>query len=208
MKHYFSIFLLLLIISQPCFAQSLDLRLYDDWFGHRNTSFDGTAKIITASTYPLSLAVPIAQALSGLALKDPQQIQNALQTVGGLAVATVITYGLKYSIHRERPYIAHPQYNPDDKETSPSFPSGHASIAFATATNLSLQYRRWYVVVPAYTWAAVVGYSRIHLGAHYPSDVLAGALVGAGSAWVNFQVNKWIQHKWFNKELKKNDIGL
>ncbi|MBS1590359.1 MAG: phosphatase PAP2 family protein, partial [Bacteroidetes bacterium] len=142
------------------------------------------------------------------ALKDPKQMQNALQTVGGLTVATIITYGLKYSIRRERPYIAHPQYNPDDNETSPSFPSGHASIAFTTATNLSLQYRRWYVIVPAYAWAAAVGYSRIHLGAHYPSDVLCGALVGAGSAWVSFQVNKWLQHKWLKKELKKENVGL
>ncbi|MBS1775133.1 MAG: phosphatase PAP2 family protein [Bacteroidetes bacterium] len=208
MRHHFSIFLLLLFATQSCFAQSLDLRLYDDCYGHRNTSLDGTAKIITQSTYPISLAVPIVQALSGLALKDPKQMQNALQTVGGLTVATIITYGLKYSIRRERPYIAHPQYNPDDNETSPSFPSGHASIAFTTATNLSLQYRRWYVIVPAYAWAAAVGYSRIHLGAHYPSDVLCGALVGAGSAWVSFQVNKWLQHKWLKKELKKGNVGL
>jgi undecaprenyl-diphosphatase len=55
-------------------------------------------------------------------------------------------------------------------------------MAFSTATSLTLQYKKWYVAVPAYFWAANVGYSRMYLGEHYPSDVFAGAAVGAGSA--------------------------
>jgi len=63
-------------------------------------------------------------------------------------------------------------------------------MAFATATSLSLEYPKWYVIVPAYTWAGTVGYSRMHLGVHYPSDVLIGALVGAGSAFITHKVNQ------------------
>jgi undecaprenyl-diphosphatase len=55
---------------------------------------------------------------------------------------------------------------------------------------LSLAWPKWYIIVPTYTWAGTVAYSRMDLGVHYPSDVLIGALVGAGSAWLCHEVNK------------------
>ena len=69
----------------------------------------------------------------------------------------------------------------------PSFPSGHTSGAFATATILSLEYPKWYVIVPSYLWAGTVGYSRLHLGVHYPTDVLGAMVVGAGSAYLSYK---------------------
>jgi len=69
-------------------------------------------------------------------------------------------------------------------------PSGHTSTAFATATALTLQYPKWYVIAPSYVYAGLVGYSRMHPGVHHPSDVLAGALIGAGCAYLSHVVNK------------------
>lgn len=74
-------------------------------------------------------------------------------------------------------------------------PSGHTSTAFATATSLSLAYPKWYVVAPSFVWAGAIGYSRMHLGVHYPSDVLAGAIVGSGSAYLTYKANQWINKK-------------
>ncbi len=59
-----------------------------------------------------------------------------------------------------------------------SFPSSHAVNTFAAATLFSLFYRRWVPWV-AYGLAAIVSYSRVYLGLHYPSDVLGGAMIGA-----------------------------
>ncbi len=67
--------------------------------------------------------------------------------------------------------------------TSYSFPSGHAAMAFAVATSVSLSWPAWYVAVPSLVWAGGVAVSRVWLGVHYPSDVLAGAVLGAGVAY-------------------------
>ncbi len=62
----------------------------------------------------------------------------------------------------------------------PAFPSGHTAAAFATATVLLLGARRGWITTVATVGALLMGYSRVYLGHHYPSDLLAGAVLGAG----------------------------
>ncbi len=82
--------------------------------------------------------------------------------------AGVMTYGLKRVIRRKRPL--------DETLGNPSLPSGHATIAFSAATILGYRYPKWRI--PLYIGAGLVGFSRIYLGRHYTSDVLAGAAIG------------------------------
>ena len=63
-----------------------------------------------------------------------------------------------------------------------SFPSSHAATAFAFATGAAQEMP--VVAVPAVAVAALVGYSRVHAGVHYPSDAVAGAVLGVGAALV------------------------
>lgn len=58
----------------------------------------------------------------------------------------------------------------------PSFPSGHTSASFAAATALYAIDRRWGIA--AYFFAVLMGFSRLYLGVHFPTDVLVGAVIG------------------------------
>ena len=131
-------------------------------------------------------------------------LKDAIYVGASLAVDVALTMGLKYAVGRERPYDRYPgMLQVPYPEGSPSMPSGHTSLAFATATALTLKYPKWYVAVPCYAWACSVGYSRMNLGVHYPTDVLTGAVLGAGSAYVTHLLNEWF---WKEKMKDKKII--
>ena len=158
----------------------------------------GTTKVmqgISDYTQEISFLVPATVAVIGLIDNNKTTLQKSLYLAESAAAATFITYGMKYSFKRSRPYIKNPDLIATGSGNSPSFPSGHTSVAFSTATSLYLAYPKWYVAVPAFAYAASVGYSRMYLGMHYPSDVLAGAVIGAGSAWLMYKANKWLFKK-------------
>jgi undecaprenyl-diphosphatase len=146
---------------------------------------------ISKSVYPLSLATPISFFAIGLINKDKKLQQQSYRIAGALIINTAITQAMKYTFNRNRPYQDYPTIIfPNNIENDASFPSGHTSTAFALATSVSMQYKKWYIVVPAYAWAASVGYSRMYLGEHYPTDVLAGAAIGIGSAYLSNWLTK------------------
>lgn len=143
----------------------------------------------------ICMAVPVGLFATGLITHDPGMKQNALYVGESIFVSTLITIALKNTIQRPRPFVNDISIVPADVAGGYSFPSGHTSEAFATATALSIAYRKWYVIAPAYVWAISVGYSRMYLGVHYPTDILGGAITGAGSAWLTYKANKWVKGK-------------
>lgn len=161
-----------------------------------NQSHPTFQQTVSNSVYPLALAAPASILAVGLIKKDKKLQQQSYKIIATLAVNTAITQGLKYTVNRSRPYEDYPTIiYPYTIENDASFPSGHTSTAFALATNLSIQYKKWYIAVPCYAWAASVGYSRMYLGEHYPTDVLAGAAIGIGSAYLS----NWLYSKLFKK---------
>jgi membrane-associated phospholipid phosphatase len=97
-----------------------------------------------------------------------------VETLAAVVLAELSTDLLKLAIPRARPdvhaLVARPHTH--------SFPSGHAAIAFACATVLGAavpRARPW-----LYVLAALVAWSRVYVGVHFPLDVAAGALLGVG----------------------------
>jgi membrane-associated phospholipid phosphatase len=188
---------LLLALVITCFAsaQSLDYRImYDINVEHRPVALDNTFKGISVSSQYITAVAPFALLGTGIFSGNKKLIRQGENAAIAFAISSVSTYVLKNTIRRERPFVTHKDIVKLSNGGGMSFPSGHTSAAFSIATSIALENRQWYIRAPVLLWAGLVGYSRVHLGVHYPSDVLAGALVGAGSAYAGRQINNWI-HK-------------
>jgi membrane-associated phospholipid phosphatase len=194
------LFLIVLFCFTNSYAQNADIDLLRDINLNRDKSLDPTFKLITNSATPISIATPIIIYSVGMINNDKDLKKKAVFIGETFLVNAFITTALKYSVKRDRPFVTYPDIDKETSGGSSSFPSGHTSTAFANATSLSMAFPKWYVIVPSFIWAGTVGYSRMDLGVHYPSDVLAGAIVGSGSAYLSYKLNKWINKKK-NKEL-------
>jgi len=112
------------------------------------------------------------------------------------AVAAMVIAGVALSIgkvisdlvDRSRPFVvdSHGVHLFAPHAADPGFPSDHATGAFAVATAIFLRHRGWGAV--ALAAAAILSVGRVALGVHFPSDVLAGAALGAGVAFLLWQV--------------------
>ena len=109
---------------------------------------------------------------TGLIAKNRELTHFGSDLIRAQVLNVVVTQGVKFSVQRERPE--------GSTSHSYSFPSGHTSSAFATATVVWRHYG-WKAGVPASLVGAWVGASRVQLGKHYLSDVVFGAAVGAVS---------------------------
>jgi undecaprenyl-diphosphatase len=131
----------------------------------------------------VNVAIPAGLLVAGSIRDDAPMRKDALYIASSSAITAVINYAIKQWVRRPRPFIINIRLTPVYKAGGFSFPSGHTSLSFSTATALSRAYPKWYVIAPAFLWASSVGYSRMYLGVHNPSDVAAGAVLGVGTAF-------------------------
>ena len=186
------VILTILHLSLPAKAQNIDIDLLRKINLDRPVALDGACKFTSKTVTATSIAVPLTLLIVGKLSDNKITFNNGLKSALAISASMSVSTILKYAISRPRPYTTYPDIQRLSSDFTPSFPSGHTTSAFCTATSLSLMYPKWYVIVPAYSWATMVGYSRMHLGMHYPFDVLAGAILGTGISLVSFKVQKWI----------------
>lgn len=162
-------------------AERLDVALYAAVARTQTPSLDrAMAKLSHAADYSrISLAAAALLAAGG----GPRGRVAALHGLASIGVTSlVVNQGLKRLGRRRPDRTAEqvPEIRHVPMPTSTSFPSGHAAAAFAFATGVGSVLPP--VAVPLRGLAAVVGWSRVHTGVHYPGDVVAGALTGAALA--------------------------
>lgn len=184
-------------IFTPLFSQNADIDILKQINVNRNKSLDPEFLFFTNAAEPVCIASPLIIFAAGVIRKDSTLKRKGVYVGESLLLTTAVETAMKYAVNRPRPFVTYPFIEKETAGGSPSFPSGHASVAFSTAVSMSLAFPKWYVIAPVFLWAGITSYSRMDLGVHYPSDVLAGALIGSGSAWLCVYLNK----RFFKKRI-------
>lgn len=162
--------------------QQIDDRIMIDLSEHRTPVQTDFFMFLSKYNNLVNVGVPAGVFAAGVINNDKGTRQNALYIASSSAVNLLLTTVIKKIVRRPRPFLGKVRINAVYQPGSTSFPSGHASSSFTTATALSQVYSKWYMIAPAYLWAGSVSYSRMYLGVHYPTDVATGAILGTGTA--------------------------
>ena len=165
-------------------AERVDVALYAAIAQTPTPALDrAMARLSHAADYSrLSLASAALLAVTG-GRRGRRAAASGLASVG--VTAAVVNLGMKPLGRRRRPERAVervPVARHVRMPLSTSFPSGHSAAAFAFATGVGHAFPP--AAIPLHGLAALVAYSRVHTGVHYPGDVVAGALIGTALAQV------------------------
>ena len=133
---------------------------------------------------PALFGIVMVWFMVGWVLGRPEERRGAILALLATGGAWLVRQIIIRAWFRPRPFVAHPHavHKLIAHTSDPSFPSGHASASIAIAVAVLLVHRRvggFLLII-----ALVICYARVYVGVHYPSDVLAGALIGAGVALV------------------------
>jgi membrane-associated phospholipid phosphatase len=186
LSFFFAVQVVLCVVPSPALAQyrtqTLDDRILINLQNNRSPAQTGFFMFLSKNLIYGDAGIPAGLMIGGIIGNNKAMRQNAVYVAGSTLVSAGFTQLIKILVKHPRPFVQNISITPVYRPGGYSFPSGHTSSSFATATALSLAYPKWYVIAPAYLWAGATGYSRMYLGVHNPSDVAAGAVLGAGSA--------------------------
>jgi len=159
---------------------AFDVPMRDKTQAHQTATLDELTKVVEPFGEGYSFAVIGAYGIAGYVFHDAAAKDIFFDSaMASLLASGVITPTLKFVIGRDRPSesVSSTSFHPFSGSDN-SFPSGHATQAFAVASVISAHSDQVWVSVTAYTIAGLVGFARIYHNAHWTSDVTAGALIG------------------------------
>lgn len=148
-------------------------------------SFAGTSVIVDAliifgGTYLIFVIAASALAIVWRA-KPQERALRALHILASLVLGAALVFSVRFLYQQPRPFtILNVPNQLLYHSAGNALPSGHVTAAFAVATTVFLWNRKWGAVL--YTAAFLVGVARIIGGVHWPTDIIAGALIGSWSA--------------------------
>jgi len=153
---------------------------------HLRNHYDAVNTVFAPGKYvgdtPEQVAASIGTYVFGRLMDKPKVSHLGMDLIQAQLMSELLVEPIKFATHRARP----------DGSNHQSFPSGHASVTFATATAIE-RHLGWKYSVLGYTIASYVAMSRLHDNRHYLSDVVFGAAVGsiAGRTVVHHASDYW-----------------
>ncbi|KAA6350853.1 hypothetical protein EZS27_001700 [termite gut metagenome] len=194
-----AIILLVILTAAKVSAQNWDINTLSKINDLNGTFVKNYSKVLSGTTPYVAAGIPVGIAVYAGFHKDEKLFADALYIGSSVGETMATVYAMKYLSGRERPFDRYPgKINAQSYPCGSSFPSTHTAAAFSLATSLSIRYPEWYVIAPSAIWACSIGFSRMNKGVHYPSDVIAGALIGSGCAIINQYVNRWLTELIFH----------
>jgi undecaprenyl-diphosphatase len=163
-----AVIVLPLPLLSPAFV-SADERLFLEMFRYHPSAWTPLVALVT------ELGSIILWAVVAVGLWAFRKRNLATYLLVAIILGLAIYTAMKFAVDRPRPYEVFP-IDPLYRMFDPSYPSGHAFIAFTAATIIGIKVRR--LLLPMLLLAAVVAFSRVYIGVHFPYDVFSGAVLG------------------------------
>lgn len=154
-------------------------------WAEKNNALDSF--MIFLSSYPIYVMIVVIIGLLFFRSTRFWGIVGCASILFGLLLNTIIAK----LFFRERPFVQH-QFTPlmEKDPTSASFPSDQATIAFTFAWTIFMINRKWGSL--CFLLAVLIGFSRIFVGHHYPTDLFGGFAIASIVAWISyFGLKQW-----------------
>jgi len=161
----------------------VDYSLYRTVNGLSGESLPDHVFRVLANDLPAVLVVLVALTfLAPWGARRGERRRGAVLATAAAGLALLLNQPISHLVDRTRPYLAHPAHAHllIARSHDPSFPSDHATGAFALALGIWLYDRAMGTLM--LVLAALLSFSRVYVGTHYPGDVVAGALIGMAVA--------------------------
>lgn len=167
----------------------MDFNLYKSINGLSGSSFaDSLFKLLATDLPAVLVAIVALSFLIPWSIRRLERRSGAVLATAAGGIALLVNQPITHLFDRARPYAAHPHgvHLLVSRSPDPSLPSDHATGAFALALGVWLYDRTLGTML--LVLAAILAFSRVYVGAHYPGDVVAGALIGISVAAILFLV--------------------
>lgn len=167
---------------------------------HANASWDRMAKDVQNLGDTPSVFIAGGTYLAGVAFKDPEVRATGIDSMVTMGLANLLlTIPLKVVVGRSRPSRDHGTHDFHPLNGGYSFPSGHATQAFALASVIAEHADNAWVSGVSYGLAGLVGLARVEQRAHFMSDVVAGGLIGTFVGKTVVAYNQTLRADWHSK---------
>ncbi len=177
-------------------TENLDVKIFRSINSNRSDFKDKFFSLTDKTVFPAAVVVPLTFYIFSHSNNNMYDENSSILLGASEFTSLGLTLAIKNIVKRKRPFVTLNNVYSSEKNSPTddySFPSSHTSTVFSMATALTLRYNDKPVLIAGmYTYALLVSYGRVYLGVHYPTDILAGAIVGAGSSILIYSLRKEI----------------